>query len=142
MRSLRYEYGSSRLMLESLPKHIKKLNGIVKIQGVRFRSLRGKNTDTPYINSFETIRIYGKDCKISSDGVCWGYNGEGPRALESILKICGVSEGNARLIAFNSHRNDSIGIDWEIYLNDKDEILTFRKEIKNPKVDLTQAKLF
>jgi hypothetical protein len=45
--------------------------------------------------------------------VCWGYGGEGPRAVHKILTLCGLDDATARRLAFESVRLTEDGMSWE-----------------------------
>ncbi len=62
----------------------------------------------------EILMVYGEKGSARFSGVCWGYQGEGPRTVIRILVECGVPEDIARDYAFHGKRNHAPGIDWEI----------------------------
>lgn len=124
--SYSYEHGSSSRVLNHYQKHLAKIGDICKIQGVRYKSLR-KNS---YVVTCEKVRIYGKNGKCLFDGVCWGYSGEGPRALVKILISCGIEKQVAENVAFNAPRNDFVGIDWQIDITQQITSVKFNHSTK------------
>lgn len=133
-----YEHGSSSRVLKHYKKHLSKIGDVVKIQGIRYKSLR-KNS---YVITCEKVRIYGKNGKCLFDGVCWGYSGEGPRALVAILTSCGLDKKVAENVAFSSPRNNSIGIDWQIDVSASNTSVKFNFENSKTTKPVIQKQLF
>ncbi len=65
----------------------------------------------------EYVYVYGDKGYARFNGVCWAYSGEGPRAVQKILTLCGVNSDTAWMLAFNSKRLNHDGVSWEINLD-------------------------
>ena len=128
----RYEHGNSHKAEIFAPKHIKRLGKILSIEGYRWISTRSYMENGERIawrNTHERLRIRGENGQCIFDGVCWGYNGQGPRALAKILIESGIDVGIANFISKNAPRNHKKGCDWKITIgtNTKIEEIKFNK---------------
>ncbi len=101
--------------------NVNRLGRITKIIGKRYRATRGK-VGEKWTNTFERVVVYGVNGTARFDGCCWGYGGEGPRALVELLILCGVDKDSAEKVAFESTRKDECGIDWTITLETKAQV--------------------
>mgnify|MGYP007100937703 FL=1 len=115
----RHEHGCSNKALKYAPKHIRRVGQIRTIEGYRWASRRsyvceGDGERHYWRNTHERLRIRGENGQVLLDGVCWGYHGQGPRALVDMLVVAGLTKQLAEYVAFNSPRNDSAGVDWKI----------------------------
>lgn len=83
------EHGVTRMSLEFARKMVRKTGRIVRVE-----LLVAKMTDENWVR-FESV--YGD--AIECSGFCWGYCGEGPRGLETILKEFGFKGVDMKWIA-------------------------------------------
>jgi len=107
--------GVTRISLDRMKKHLHKVGEIVKIKAYRFSSTRSY-VDNECTANREAVMVTGSNGTARFEGFCWGYFGTGPRGLEQLLRLCGVSESFARLVACETHRgqDQDHGIDWEL----------------------------
>ncbi len=103
--------GVSRDVLEKFKKHRGRLGEIIRIVAKRFKSRR-KGFTIPV--AFEVVMVYGTTGTARFDGCCWGYSGQGPRAVYELLLACGIPSPLAENAAYRSERRDASGVDWEI----------------------------
>lgn len=112
--------------------NVNRLGRITKIIGKRYRATRGK-VGEKWTNTFERVVVYGVNGTARFDGCCWGYGGEGPRALVELLILCGVDKDSAEKVAFESTRKDECGIDWTITLETKAQVTADYGFVSQPK---------
>jgi hypothetical protein len=130
MVKYRYEYGSSSKVEENAPKHIDRLGKIHEIIGYRWYSKRTSNGVT-YSNFHERVKFVGENGFCIFDGVCWGYFGQGPRTLKGLLIHAGINDNHLTdSVCFFSPRNNKVGVDWTISINDNKYCLTCSYEQK------------
>jgi hypothetical protein len=58
---------------------------------------------------FEVVWVIGTTGSMRLDGCCWGYSGEGPRAVRDLLLSAGVSADVAHDTAFRNIRSSDPG---------------------------------
>ena len=114
-RRRRYEYryrdnscGVTRVSLEGMRKHLRKIGQPQVVRAYRFRSAREYTEVTR-----EAVLVKGTRGTARFEGFCWGYGGEGPRGLRNLLLMLGVPIGVAERVAFEKQRKDECGTDWE-----------------------------
>lgn len=135
MVAYRYEHGSSSRVAKYAPRHIRRLGKITRIIGYRFFSKRTTN-GIVWSNTHERVKFIGENGYCIFDGVCWGYSGQGPRTLRDLLMVAGIQdEIILSSICFNSRRNDKVGIDWEICIDENH--IKFSHFIPNTMNDVT-----
>lgn len=61
----------------------------------------------------EQLLVVGERGSARFNGCCWGYGGDGPRAVHKILTLCGLDKDTAWRLAFNTTRLDKDGVSWE-----------------------------
>lgn len=64
----------------------------------------------------EYLFVHGEKGYARIQGVCWGYYGEGPRALYKILLMCNIHPDRAKELAYNTKRLDRDGDSWNVQL--------------------------
>lgn len=106
-RFRQYRNGVTRKSLDAF-KHLSKIGTLVEIRGYRVRS-----HFKTYSTSMEYVLVKGTNGSCRFGGLLWGYFGEGPRGLESLLKYLGFGEDVTRL-ALTLKRFNTPGIDWRI----------------------------
>lgn len=131
MYRYRFQGHVSRNVLTSFFKHRDKLGTITKVVAKRYRATRKSNgyidtsgataTWTPpstYTTTYEVVTVYGTTGSARFTGVCWGYGGEGPRAVFALLRSIGLPIDVASYFAFKSKRGqyNEVGTDWTINL--------------------------
>jgi hypothetical protein len=105
--------GVTRISLERMKRHLQKI-GVPKIvRGYRFVSTR-RHDSMVHTTDREAVLVIGTKGSARFEGLCWGYGGEGPRGLRDLLVECGLPNEQAEKVAFESHRSDDCGTDWEI----------------------------
>lgn len=113
MYRYRYERCLSRFVLERFQKHFIKLGTITKVVAKRYGAWR-KGSEGKYYTTYEVLMVYGDKGTARFTGCCWGYGGEGPRAVNALLKAMGVPDVLADHYAFRVPRLDKVGVDWTI----------------------------
>lgn len=113
---------ASRNVMSRFELHRSKLGKIYKVVGRRYLATR------PVIHDRECVMVYGDKGVAKLYGCCWGYSGEGPRAVYELLLACGVPNQVAKMTAFESERNNTSTvdlfkmprrsqIDWEVVID-------------------------
>lgn len=92
--------GSTVRAMDRATKHLPRIGNVLEVRATR-------------VNHNEYIFIKGERGSVRLTGFCWGYHGEGPRGLVSILRSLHVPQATAELV-FSSPRNDSPGVDWRL----------------------------
>ena len=111
--------GVTRISVQMAKKHIHKIGNVLSVKGYRFRSIRQYKHDgeTSHIKSTrEAVLVKGDNGTARFEGFCWGYGGEGPRGLTSLLVLLGMGQAKADYFSrYNKRRDDyQLGIDWEL----------------------------
>ena len=104
MYRYRMTSGLSRHVVERFNKHRAKLGNILRVEARRFLSWRGKG-ESAFFTDHEVIMVIGETGTARFSGCCWGYGGEGPRAVCALLKACGLSDVWAEHHAFDVPRS-------------------------------------
>jgi len=94
----KYRFRSSTLSRHAVPSLIKHLSKIGLPRYVR-GIYAGKNP-------WYSIAIRGDNGTIVLRGCSWGYHGEGPHATVAVLRMLGINEPEAKLVAFNTPNTD------------------------------------
>ena len=108
--------GVTRISLERMRKHLRKIGRPQVVRAYRFRSKRQYRLAQlqQYTEvTREAVLVKGTRGTARFEGFCWGYGGEGPRGLRNLLLMLGVPVGVAMQIAFEKQRKDECGTDWE-----------------------------
>lgn len=114
-RFRQYRNGVTRKSIDAF-KHLPKIGTLVEIRGYRVKS-----HFKTFATNMEYVLIKGTNGSCRLGGLLWGYQGEGPRGLEALLKHLGFGEDVTRL-AFTLKRFNTPGIDWRITLPYKLEV--------------------
>jgi len=107
--------------LKSIAKVLPKLGQILSVRGYRFTSTRGTGTDA-YTTNHERVIVEGRNGKAIFNGLLWGYSGEGPRGLVTLLRATGLSKLVAEHVAFRTPRLEIDGTDFELEYNVNDSV--------------------
>lgn len=118
----RYQYSDhlSRDVLPAARRNLHKVGRVVRVEAKRYNASCKSLTDATgrtQVRGREVIRVVGTKGTATFTGVSWGYGGEGPRATEALLLMCGVPVTEARYLAFqrpNYGFNNLTGIDWAV----------------------------
>lgn len=86
-----------------------------------------------WTTNHEHLFIYGVNGTARIEGVCWGYGGEGPRGVHTILKQIGVPDTTATEAAFKAERLQTDGVDWRLTLDDRNIWLLTKRTPTNGK---------
>ena len=97
----RYQYSGhlSRDVLPAARHNLHKLGRIVRVEAKRYDASVKSLTDATgrtKLRGQEVIRVVGTRGTATFTGVSWGYGGEGPRATEAVLLMCGVPTNEAQ----------------------------------------------
>ena len=104
----RYNGGTTRGAIKRFDRLIKRLGKIHTVRGYRYIGR--------YRADHEAVLLKGENGSARLGGLLWGYGGEGPRGTYDLLQRLGLSEDEARKIAFETPRQNKVGTDWEIKL--------------------------
>lgn len=100
--------GVTNKSIDRFNKHIGRLGKLSYIKGYRYQTTTRCD---------EAVLIRGENGTIRLSGLLWGYGGEGPSGLKTVLTSLGVDESVARQTAYHTPRDYSkIGEDWRINL--------------------------
>jgi hypothetical protein len=88
--------GCTQHSIARFTKHIGRLGKLSYIKGYRYRGR--------YQAIHEGVLIRGENGTLRFNGFCWGYGGEGPHGLKTILLKLGVDEPIAHQTAFHTPR--------------------------------------
>lgn len=101
----RFEESTYRAMGKVVPV-LAKLGKLKEIWGHRYF---GRHQ-----TSHEAILIRGENGSARLSGFLWGYRGEGPQGLVSLLKYLGATEEWAQKFVFETPRTMKLGSDWKL----------------------------
>lgn len=101
--------GYTKRSIDRFTKHIGRLGKLSYVKGYRYRGR--------YQAIHEGVLIKGENGTIRLSGLCWGYGGEGPHGLKTVLMALGVAEPIAHTTAFHTARLwPTIEESWRISL--------------------------
>ena len=101
--------GITHKSLSRLDSVLPKLGRIISVKGYRYKSVVGG-----YETWREAVMVRGTNGTARFEGLLWGYPGEGPRGLRSLLTRLGVSPSKADTVAFYTCREHKLGTDWTL----------------------------
>lgn len=107
----RFRYDRSTKHSLAGMSRLEKLGKIISIRGYRWKPKNEAHN--------EAVLVKGENGSIRFGGFLWGYNGEGPRGLTTLLRELGFGQATANEIT-KSQRNDTSGVDWEIHFLNSD----------------------
>ena len=105
---LRYDYSTA--MCEARFDKVKKLGKLRYVKGYRYFGR--------YYTTHEAVLVVGEHGSVRFGGLLWGYFGQGPRGLRSLLMNIGLTKEVAEEISFGSDRLSELGEDWRYDFGD------------------------
>lgn len=109
MYRYRDNHGVTYKSLQRAERAIPKLGTLVSVRGYRYRGR--------YQAIHEGVLVKGEKGTARFNGFCWGYGGEGPSGLVTLLTSLGIDRTKAESIAFTTKRDwTTIGVEWSVTL--------------------------
>ncbi len=112
--------GSTSRSLKTFEKHKSKIGNLVSIKGYVYFGKHGVNHSAVMLTgTFGTMRL---------GGFSWGYNGEGPRGLRTLLENLKIREDEIQRVLKFEHSWTKTGVVWEIKPEPKIALGFYKKQ--------------
>lgn len=104
-------------------KHLPKLGRILEVRGYTIISTRKSSEGNRYSVMRPFVMVKGENGSARFDGLLWGYKGEGPRGLATLLVTLGLFIDDAQALDFVSRQEwkNEVGIEFSIKIGNNGE---------------------